>query len=254
MYEKIFGTKYTNQEFFELYEEELEPFMTEDGGFCPREANDYNKIKLTYKKKMPDGTIRKPDYYIEVSSSTGSDGNIKYKFSLRKTADSMFPDVPFYIHFVNDRTYALDASGNKKEYDEDELQEYMSKYKITGTDIYFLKPYFKTFDIAATIHYNSNFNLSDLKEEISNAIDENFGFEKADINKSVSKSKIIKTLMNCHGVESVNITYFGFDYTDQDTYKNEVFELSADFYEILFLHEDVENAHGKIFTYLQYDN
>ena len=254
LYEKIFGTKYTNQEFFELYEEELEPFMTEDGGFCPREANDYNKIKLTYKKKMPDGTIRKPDYYIEVSSSTGSDGNIKYKFSLRKTADSMFPDVPFYIHFVNDRTYALDASGNKKEYDEDELQEYMSKYKITGTDIYFLKPYFKTFDIAATIHYNSNFNLSDLKEEISNAIDENFGFEKADINKSVSKSKIIKTLMNCHGVESVNITYFGFDYTDQDTYKNEVFELSADFYEILFLHEDVENAHGKIFTYLQYDN
>ena len=60
MYEKIFGTKYTNQEFFELYEEELEPFMTEDGGFCPREANEYNKIKLTYKKKMPDGTIRKP--------------------------------------------------------------------------------------------------------------------------------------------------------------------------------------------------
>ena len=254
LYEKIFGTKYTNQEFFELYEEELEPFMTEDGGFCPREANEYDKIKLTYKKKMPDGTIRKPDYYIEVSSSTGSDGNIKYKFNLRKTADSMFPDVPFYIHFVNDRTYALDASGNKKEYDEDELQEYMSKYKITGTDIYFLKPYFKTFDIAATIHYNSNFNLSDLKEEISKAIDENFGFEKADINKNVSKSKIIKTLMNCHGVESVNITYFGFDYTDQDTYKNETFELYADFYEILFLHEDVENEHGKIFTYLQYDN
>ena len=166
----------------------------------------------------------------------------------------MFPDVPFYIHFVNDRTYALDASGNKKEYDEDELQEYMSKYKITGTDIYFLKPYFKTFDIAATIHYNSNFNLSDLKEEISNAIDENFGFEKADINKNISKSKIIKTLMNCHGVESVNITYFGFDYTDQDTYNNETFELYADFYEILFLHEDVENEHGKIFTYLQYDN
>ena len=46
LYEKIFGTKYTNQEFFELYEEELEPFMTEDGGFCPREANEYDKIKL----------------------------------------------------------------------------------------------------------------------------------------------------------------------------------------------------------------
>ena len=36
--------------------------------------------------------------------------------------------------------------------------------------------------------------------------------------------------------------------------KNETFELYADFYEILFLHEDVENEHGKIFTYLQYDN
>ena len=209
MYEKIFGTKYTNPELFELHAEELEPFETASGGFCPSEREGFEEIRLSYKKKVEnkDGTIevRDPDYYIEIISSTGSDGNIKYKFNLKKTVNSRFPDVPFYVHFVNDRTYALDSAGNKIEYDEDILQDYMYRYKISGTDIYFLKPYFRTFDIAATIHYNSNFNLSDIREDIENAIQKNFGLDKAEIGKSVSKSKIIKTIMNCVGVESGNI-------------------------------------------------
>ena len=257
LYEKIFGTKYTNPEFFELHSEELEEYETEDGGFCPREQNDLSEVRLTYKKKVEDAEgnveIRDPDYYIEIYSSTGEDGNIKYKFNLRKTVNSRFPDVPFYVHFVNDRTYALDAAANKIEYDEDILQQYMYKYKIAGTDIYFLKPYFRTYDIAATIHYNSNFNLSNIKEDIEHAIQSNFSLEKAEIGKSVSKSKIIKTIMNCVGVESVNIEYFGYDYTDEENYPNEMFEIPADFYEILFLHEDADNEHGKIFNYVQYN-
>jgi len=257
LYEKIFGTKYTNPALFELYEEELADYETEDGGFCPREEDDLSEIRLTYKKKVEKDNgeieIRDPDYYIETVASTGADGNIKYKFNLKKTVNSKFPDVPFYIHFINDRTYAIDMAGNKVEYDEDILQDYMYKYKISGTDIYFLKPYFRTYDIAATIHYNSNFNLSNIKAEIENAINNNFGLEKAEINKSVSKSKIIKTIMNCSGVESVNIEYFGLDYTNQDTYQNEIYEIPADFYEILFLHEDEENSHGKIFNYVQYN-
>jgi uncharacterized phage protein gp47/JayE len=116
-----------------------------------------------------------------------------------------------------------------------------------------LKPYFRTFDIAATIHYNSNFNLSDIREDIENAIQKNFGLDKAEIGKSVSKSKIIKTIMNCVGVESVNIEYFGYDYTDQETYENQTFEIPAEFYEILFLHEDDDSGHGKVFNYVQYD-
>lgn len=257
LYEKIFGTKYTNPELFELHAEELEPFETASGGFCPSEREGFEEIRLSYKKKVEnkDGTIevRDPDYYIEIISSTGSDGNIKYKFNLKKTVNSRFPDVPFYVHFVNDRTYALDSAGNKIEYDEDILQDYMYRYKISGTDIYFLKPYFRTFDIAATIHYNSNFNLSDIREDIENAIQKNFGLDKAEIGKSVSKSKIIKTIMNCVGVESVNIEYFGYDYTDQETYENQTFEIPAEFYEILFLHEDDDSGHGKVFNYVQYD-
>ena len=257
LYEKIFGTKYTNPELFELHAEELAAFETEDGGFCPREANALNEVRLTYKKKVEDKSgnveIRSPDYYIEIASSNGSDGNIKYKFYLKKTVDSRFPDVPFYVHFVNDRTYALDSAGNKVEYDEDILQQYMYKYKIAGTDIYFLKPYFRTFDVAATIHYNANFNLSNIRQDVENAIQNIFSLDKAEIGKSVSKSKIIKTIMNCVGVESVNIEYFGYDYTDQETYENQVFEIPAEFYEILFLHEDEDNEHGKIFNYVQYN-
>ena len=252
LYKKIFGTKYTNPDLFELYKDDIEQYETEEGGFCPREEDDYNKIKFTYKKKMPDGKVRDPDYFIEINHYTDAGGNIKYKFNLKKTQMSKFPDAPFYIHFTNDRTYALDSAGNKIEYDEDILQNYMKNYKISGTDIYFLKPFFKTFDIAATIHYNTNFNLSDIKVGINKAVEENFGFDKADINKNVSKSKIIKTIMNVPGVESVNVEYFGLDYTNQYEYQDETYEIAADFYEILFLHEDEEKEHGKIFNYVAY--
>lgn len=256
LYKKIFGTTETNTELYNLYGDITDDYLTDEGCFCPKPDD---PIVFTYKKRVfkeDEGIyeIRDPDYYIEISTVKNEAGLNQYSFYLKKTPESKFPDTPFYIHFINDRSCLLDDNYNKVEYDEDILQQYMRNYKITGTDIYFLKPYFRTYDIAATIHYNSNFNLSDIREEINRKIDENFGLTSADIAKPVSKSKIIKTIMNCVGVESVNVTYFGYDYTLQNDSPNQTYQIDAKFYEILFLHEDEVGEHGKIFNYVQYSD
>lgn len=246
MYNSLFGTNITNSEFYKTYPIDL---VGEDRVVKVSETEYYyapkreKPIVLKY-RKLIDDISREPDYYI--TTSKNSVGSLSYyTFYLNKTPNSLFPDKEFYVHFINDKTYDFDSSGKIKETDEQMLQNYMKNYKISGTDIVFLKPYFKTYDVAATIYYNANFSETEVSTNVRKAIDNICSLEKAEIAGGMSRAKILREIMNCNGVEDCKITYFGYDFLkgiNTDT-------IQADFYEVLCLHEDVNDQHGKILKF-----
>ena len=122
----------------------------------------------------------------------------------------------------------------------------MNKHKISGTDITFIKPYFRPYDIAATIKYNQNFPEAEVVQAVNKAIDDVCDIKYSEIAGSMSRAKILKAIMNCDGVEDCKITYFGFDYKNR---LNSSDTLTADFYEILCLNDSDGNSTGKVLTF-----
>lgn len=201
-------------------------------------------LKFEYRKMNDSGVSVSYDYYIDAVG----DNTSNYNFYIYKTDNSSFPDCEFYMHFIQDRTYETDSDGNIVKTDEYYLQNYMNKHKISSTDIIFSKPYFKTFDISATIIYNDNYTYSDVKERVENAIEDEYNIENYSIGNSILKSSIYKIITNIDGVEGVNIDYFGYDYSDQDNYPSQEHILTSDFFEILALNSQSDTT-GMIFTY-----
>jgi hypothetical protein len=122
----------------------------------------------------------------------------------------------------------------------------MDKYKISGTDITFISPYFRTYDVAATIKYNANFSEAEVVQAVNKAVDDICNIKYSEIAGSMSRAKILKAIMNCDGVEDCKITYFGYDY---DGGSPSTDTLTADFYEILCLNDSDGSSSGKIFTF-----
>lgn len=252
----LFGTNKTNVDFYNLYpksmfnEDNIINIDDEEYYYCP--TTDF-PLKFTYRtlveEVQDDGTIemvsRAPDYYISIEGAPNGD-QMSYRFVLNKTENSRFPDTYFYVHFVNDRSYDFDENGKLLETDENILQNYMSKYKISGTDITFIKPYFRTYDVAATITYNGNFSEAEVVQKVNKAVDDLCDLKNSEIAGDMSRAKILKAIMNVDGVEDCKITYFGNDYANgtgnSDT-------LKADFYEILCLNDSNGSTTGKIFTF-----
>lgn len=254
LYKNLLGTNVSNSEFYRLYpKENFSRFVVEENGeyyYCPTE--DY-PLEFTYRKLIEikdeeTGEVsyesREADYYIDVDEASNGD-QYSYTFKIVKTNNSRFPDTYFYMHFVNNKQYDFDASNNVKETDDTVLQNYMKKYKISGTDVIFLQPYFRTYDVAATIKYNPNFSESEVVQSVRAAVQKVCQLKDAEIAGSMSRAKILKAIMNSNGVDDCKITYFGFDY---EAGGGNADLLQADFYEILCLHEDT-SKHGMVFTY-----
>lgn len=252
----ILGTNKTNADLYDLYPQEL--FDTDnivyiddtEYFYCPTMDK---PITFKYRKMVEqledDGSItmvsREADYYITIEGAANGDQK-SYRFAINKTENSRFPDSYFYVHFINDRTYDFDETGKVMETDEVELQSYMDKYKISGTDITFVKPYFKTYDIAATIKYNANFSEPEVVANVNKAVDEVCGLKNSEIAGSISRAKILKSIMNVDGVEDCKITYFGYNYANKEGNTD---TLTTDFYEILCLNDSDGSTTGKIFTF-----
>lgn len=254
LYKNFLGTNLTNSDFYKLYpKEDFNNFIVnineEEYFYCPTQDI---PLKFNYRKLIEvineDGTrsvvSREADYYINVNESSNGEQYI-YSFDIVKTDNSKFPDTYFYIHFINNKSYDFDDNNNVKETDDTIIQNYMEKYKISGTDVIFLQPYFRTYDIAATIKYNPNFSETEVVQSVKKAVSDVCDLKYSEIAGSMSRAKILKAIMNCNGVDDCKITYFGFDYSSG---KGSTDTLTADFYEILCLHEDA-TGHGRIFTF-----
>lgn len=255
-YKNFFGTNLENPDFYNLYPKSM--FYTDCIVYVDTDMTEYyycptteKSLKFTYRKLVEtnsDGIItytsREPDYYIEIQESELGDQK-QYRFLLNKTENSKFPDTYFYMHFINDRTYEYDENGNLPETDENTLNAYMKNHMISGSKITFIKPYFRTYDIMATIKYNANFNQAEVVSKVNNAVDELCSIKNAEIAGSMSRAKILKTIMNIDGVEDCKINYFGYDYQNDSP---SVDTLTADFFEILCINDTGDNT-GKIFTF-----
>lgn len=252
----IFGTNKTNETLYNLYPAEMFDndnviHISEDEYYyCPTQDKE---LTFTYRKLVEevndDGTVsmisRPADYYVTIEGSAIGNQN-KYRFLLNKTENSKFPDTFFYVHFINDRAYEFDETGKVVETDENVLQKYMDKYKLSGSNITFIKPYFRPYDVAATIKYNANFQESEVVQAVNEAVDNLCKIEKAEIAGDMSRAKILKAIMNVDGVEDCKITYFGYNYSSG---AGSVDTLTADFYEILCLNDTDGSSTGKIFTF-----
>ncbi len=253
-YQNFLGTNLTNSDLYKLYPVESfannAVYVSDDEYFyCPTQDR---PLMFTYRKLVEvtndDETTtlvsREADYYIKVNETSNGE-QYSYSFDLVKTDNSKFPDSYFYLHFINNKEYDFDSNNNVKETDDTIIQTYMNDYKISGTDIIFLQPYFRTYDIAATIKYNPNFSESEVIQSVKEAVNNVCNLEYSEIAGSMSRAKILKAIMNCNGVDDCKITYFGFDYSSESGSSD---TLNAAFYEILCLHED-SDSHGKIFTF-----
>ena len=251
MYKLFFGTNLTNPDLYELYpadmfpEEDIigieegeftEPTKDEEGNYigeyfyCPSQNS---PLVFTY-RKIVDGVSKPADYYIQYDS-----GNNQYL--LTKTPNSSFPSSDFYMHFVNDRSSLTDL-----EIDEKTLNAYMKDKKISGMDLYYAKPYFKGYDIKATVYYDANFTEANIRSLVEQALKDLCSIEKADIGGYMSQAKIIKEIMAIDGVENVTINFFGYDFTSTESSSA---QLNANFYEILSLNDFEEGKHGILFDY-----
>ena len=255
LYKAVFGTNLTNPELYNLYGIDI---ASEDRFYNVLDPNEYSfypggtsgTIEFVY-KAMVNNTARYGDYYITKESTFS--GNVEtVKYILTKTEKSTFQDKPFYIHFVNDRALEKNVDGTYYSTEEKVLKEYLTDYTISGVENTFLIPYFKTFDIKATIYYNSSYSKTEISSAITTKITNNYNIENMSIGQKVKKSSIYKDIMTVPGVTGVDISYFGLDATNSST--NVSNEITVDFDEILVIHEDTYETggtkiRGAIFTY-----
>ena len=263
-YKMLFGTNLTNPEFYKLYPKEemikinsekiVTSFNDEEYFYCPDKS--YH-LKFVYREFVDENreVSKYGDYYIraEANGNGFADG---YNFYLNKTDNSKFPDAEFYLHFINDRTYEPD-----RETEEDAIIDYMKQYQIIGTELHLLKPYFKTFDIVGKINYNANYDVQLIKSNVENALKEKYridAIENISIGNNVYRSDIYKTVFGVEGVDSFELEYFGYDYTNKEKYPDQKYSLNissagdstegTEFYLCSVL-ADSNNSHGIILTY-----
>lgn len=251
-YKRFFGTSKTNASFYTLYPASMfereniisvetnEVFEGEISGEYFYMPTQNAPLKFTY-RKLVNGVSTPADYYIKYASE-----DTNYPFKLVKTEDSNFPTTSFYLHFINDRSLLSDEQ--KKDFDETAINEYMTNKMISGMNLYFEKPHFKGYDIAATIYYNANYSEATIKSKVEETIKKFTSVENSDIGGYMSQALIIKEIMNCEGVENATITYFGQDFTKPSSYPS-TNQLDAKFYELLHINTQDEGKHGLIFSY-----
>ena len=124
-------------------------------------------------------------------------------------------------------------------------------------DNIFKQPMFGTFDISGRIYYNKAYSSSEVKNNVENAIKEEYSFVtngivKRDFGEYVIRSKIEKIIHAVAGVEYITLTYFGRDMTDATTAVEN--EITAEFDEIITVSDNVVSGavqtHGVKFDYL----
>ncbi len=270
-YRMIFGTNITNKEFYDLYPREemermngsevvvsLNPDNDEEYFYCP----DKNRpLKFVY-RAFVDGNKTESKYgdYFITAEARGKGFDDGYDFFIEKTDNSSVPDIGFYLHFINDRTF---EKGRQTE--EDALIEYMKRYQIIGTELNILKPYFKTFDISGKINYNANYDVATVKANVNKKLKEKYSLNSVNdivIGNNIYRSDIYKLLLGVNGVESVELNYFGYDITKKDIYPDQKYSLNvtsngedtggAEFY-ITSILADTDGIHGITFSYTKND-
>lgn len=274
LYRKLFGTNKTNPEFYALYPREAMEKVN-GSGIVTYLGSDENEYFYSPLKNLPLKFIYRNytnelkteskfgDYFINISGSGFDEGG--YRFYFEKTDNADFPDIPFYLHFVNDRSYEYKRIKKGYKTEQDVIEEYLKKYIITGTEINFLKPYFKTFDISAKVNYNANYNLYTIKSNVENALIDKYkisSIKDINIDTTIYRSDIFKTILSVEGVDSCEIVYFGYDYTDKEKYPDRKFILANneygdsvgnnDFFIISVLADSV-GSHGLIMEYNKSD-
>jgi len=148
---------------------------------------------------------------------------------------SDMPDGTFYIHFIWDRR---DEAG----LGETTYQTYLDNAKIIGVENVFKQTRFTPFYIIGTVYYNSNYSKAVVKDTAETSLRENLNFVntenvvKRDFGVSLSKSEVLKIMLDTDGVEYVELTYFGPDSSDSTT--NVLNTIDCEFDEILILHEN----------------
>lgn len=274
LYRKLFGTNKSNPEFYALYPKDEMVKINGSGivTYLSAGTDEYFysplqnlPLKFIYRNYTNDLKTQSKygDYYINASGD-GFDSN-GYRFYFEKTDNANFPDIPFYLHFVNDRSYEYKRIKENYKTEQDIIEDYLKNYIITGTEINFLKPYFKTFDISARVNYNANYNLYTIKSNVENALIDKYkinNIEDIKLDNTIYRSDIFKTILDVEGVESCEVIYFGYDYTNQDEYPDRKFILANnslgdstsdnDFFIISVL-ADSTGSHGLIMEYNKVD-
>ena len=292
MYKKIFGTNITNPEFYALYSADvitdyndadvihriIKP-ITSTGRIPPEGADDANSqtygatneyyyaptkehaLKFVFRAFTNEEKTesRYGDYYISCTgnefyknSNKIEDLNNMYKFNIVKTTHSTIPETDFYVHYINDRTYEQNRFT-----EEDAINEYMKKYMIAGTELKFLNPYFKTFDISGIVYYDPNYDISVVKNNINVALENKYtisNIKNITIGNKVYLSDIVKIISNINGVDHVVIDYFGYDITNKNDYPTTNNYISSgedqEFYTMTVL-AATDNTHGIQLSYEQ---
>lgn len=273
-YLHLFGTSLTNPEFYALYPKDemtsyginssdvVQTISDDEYFYCPTQKN---PLKFVYRKYISSDKTESAfgDWYITAESKVndeeqGFKGG--YYFYLNKTTYANFPDINFYVHYINDRTYEYDRTIGEYQTEEDILANYMDQYKITGMDSYFIKPYFKTFDIVGTVNYNANYDVATIKSSIDSALKAKYSISNISdftIGKEIYRSDVFKVILGVEGVESVSVEYFGYNYADQENNPDQKYVLTTgasdstttdDFYIIPVLH-DTESNRGIVLIY-----
>ena len=263
-YRMLFGTNITNPEFYALYPKEdmialnsdcIIASLNEKTGeyfYCPAEKH---PLKFRYRTYLDARKTKSKygDYFITFDGDNFTSG---YRFYIRKTSVSNFPDASFCLHFINDRSYEPDRNT-----EEDQIVRYMKGYHIIGTDLQLLQPYFKTFDLVGKVNYNANYDYSLIKFNVENAIKKKYGLESIsdiEIGNEIYRSDIYKIVLGITGVESFELEYFGYDCQNQSVYPDQKYSINissqgdssrgAEFY-ITSVIADSDGKHGIVFSY-----
>lgn len=260
LYKTLFGTSRTNSEFYRLYpREEMEELnsvvnVIDDNNeyyYAPTFESPLKFKFRTFENEKKEKS-KYADYYIK---SIKKDSGSGYDFYLYKTENSILPDGDFYIHYINDRTYEPN-----RDIDEDALNKYMEKYIIAGTKMRYLNPFFRTFDVSGIVYYDSNLEQDNVQKAVDEALSNKYkidNIENLGIGNKIYLSDIMKTILDVNGVEHVEITYFGFDITNQSEYPSHTKYLSVDeaydFYTTILLAE-TDGKHGNQLAYTPSDN
>lgn len=133
----------------------------------------------------------------------------------------------------------------------------MKKYMIAGTELKFLNPYFKTFDISGVVYYDPNYDISVVKNNINLALENKYtisNIKNITIGNKVYLSDIVKIISNINGVDHVVIDYFGYDITNKNDYPTTNNYISSgedqEFYTMTVL-SATDNTHGIQLSYEQ---
>jgi len=187
----------------------------------------------------------------------------------REDGSSKIPDLDFYFHFINDRRYKEDIFDGRQiineetgtsistpgyplgSLDEDVFNSFLVDKKVVGVNHVFKQTRFKTFDIKATIYYESTFSRADIAERVENSLRAEFSLANRSYGEIVPRSRLLSIIHQNLGVDYVEIEFFGEDATDDSTNQGNIIESRFD--EIVVLSENRFVAgvqtHGLIFTY-----